>query len=367
MTESIGPARPAPAERLGWRVERRPRPAFAHVLGAAAGAFLVIGVLAFVVEATDDDPTAPGVVFNLLLVAAALLVGSRAPGPIRSASVTALVLAVPLVWAFALFGDSDVGRGQVRGVYLLTLVCYLALYFLTWTKARAIFLAGALLLFASWATFEVADSNSVVPFQTGVAANSNGLAFPGSSSSSSSSSLGASSSSSSSLDLSDSDTDSSAGLGLVIGLAFLAVGAALDRKRYAGAATPFVAVGAIEALGGAIVLGANNSAWLTGVLAATAGAAVGLVGAHGDQRRATTWIGVLAVFGGMVAILVDIAPDSAAGVGGIAFGIALGLGLIAWWLAPVLGEADDGSDEPTPPTAPPGGTAGTALPPAAAA
>jgi hypothetical protein len=65
---------------------------------------------------------------------------------------------------------------------------------------------------------------------------------------------------------------------------------------------------------------------------------------------------VLTVFGGLVAILVDIAPDSAAGVGGIALAFAVGLGVIAWWLAPVLDEPDDGDDTTPPPgPTPPGG------------
>ena len=68
-------------------------------------------------------------------------------------------------------------------------------------------------------------------------------------------------------------------------------------------------------------------------------------------------IGVLAVFGGSVAVIADIAPDSAAAVGGIAFGFMLALGSVAWWLAPVLGEPDDGDDAPRP-TGPPGGSAG---------
>ena len=88
----------------------------------------------------------------------------RAPGPIRSACVTAIVLAVPLLWFFGFFGGGDAGRGEIRGVYLLTLVSYVVLYLMGWTKGRAIFLAGVLLAFASWATFEVADSNSnIVP------------------------------------------------------------------------------------------------------------------------------------------------------------------------------------------------------------
>ena len=161
-------------------------------------------------------------------------------------------------------------------------------------------------------------------------------------------------------------------MALIIGLVFLGVGAALDRRGYAGAATPFVAVGAIETLAGAIVLGGNDSVLLGGLLAITAGAVVGLVGGHGDRRRATTWIGAIAVFGGCVAVISDIAPSSAAGVGGIAFGFALVLGSIAWWLAPILGEPDDGDDRPRP-TAPPGGSSqgatesGTATLPDAAA
>src|SRR6187431_2932455 len=109
--------------RLGWRAQRRPRPGFAHVLGAAAGAFVVVGVVAFVAEADDQDPTVPGVIFTLLLVAVAVVGGIRAAGPLRAACVTALVLAVPLLWFFAFFGSGDFGKGELRGVYLLTLAC----------------------------------------------------------------------------------------------------------------------------------------------------------------------------------------------------------------------------------------------------
>jgi hypothetical protein len=317
------------------------------VLGAAAGAFVVVGVVAFVAEVDSQDPTAPGVVFTLLLVGAALALGLRAPGPLRAACVTALVLGVPLLWLFAFSGNGDFGKGELRAVYLLTLVGYAVLYLLTWTKGRAIFLAGTLLVFASWAAFEVGDSNSgVVPFQSEITSNS--------------------SSSISGFDDPTDTTDATATVALFIGLVFLGVGSALDRRRYAGAATPFVAVGAIETLAGAIVLGANDSLLLGGLLAVVAGAVVGLVGGRGDRRRATTWIGVLAVFGGCVAVIADIAPSSAAGVGGIAFGFALMLGSIAWWLAPVLGEPDDGDDAPPPP-APPGGSSETTTFPDAAA
>jgi hypothetical protein len=333
-TTSGDGARPQP--RLGWRVAERPAPAFAHVLGAAAGAFAVVAIVAFVVETTSDDPTAPGVVFTGGLALAALLAGIYAAGPIRSACVTALVLCVPLLWIFAVFGGGNVSRGDIRLVYLLIAASYLVLYLLTWTKGRAVLLAGVLIFVAGWITFEVAGSGSteVVPFQSQFDTSQSG------------SSLG-------NFTTSSSDTSSStAAAALVVGLVFLGVGAALDGRRLEGAATPFVAIGAAEAIAGAVVLGGNESVVLGGVLAIATGTVVGIVGGHGDRRRATTWIGVLTVFGGMVAILVDIAPSSAAGVGGIAVGFALVLGLIAWLLAPRLGEPDDGDDRPVPPTPP---------------
>jgi hypothetical protein len=332
--------------RLGWRAQRRPRPGFAHVLGAAAGAFAVVAVVSFVVEVMTDDPTVPGVAFTAGLAIVALALGFFVPGPIRSAGVTALVLTIPLVWLFALLGDGNGGRGDVRAIYLLTLACYLVLYLVGWTKGRAIFLAGALLLFATWLTFEVAgDTNSFVPFQS---VFTNG---------SSTSGIGTPTNSLSLSNASDT-TDSTAAVALVIGILFLAAGTVLDRRELEGAGTPFIAVGALEAIVGAVVLGGNESVLMGGLLAVAAGAIVGIIGARGDRRRATTWIGVLTVFGGLVAVIVDIAPDSAWGIGAIALGFAVALSLIAWWLAPVLGEPDDGDDRPPAPIpTPPGGAA----------
>jgi len=300
------------------------------VLGAAAGAFTVVGIVAFVVEVTSDDPTVPGVALDAALLVVALLLGLRAPGPIRSACVTAAVLTVPLIWFFAFFGGGSAGAAEIRGVYLLSMVCFVVLYFFGWTKGRAVLLAGALLFFASWIAFEVGDisSGNVIPFQGEISQGSSSNFDVGGTSFSSG----------------EDTTDATATAALIVGLVFLGAGAALDRRGYAGAATPFVAVGAIETLAGAIVLGANDSVLLGGLLAIAAGAVVGIVGGHGDRRRASTWVGVIAVFGGCVAVIVDIAPSSAAAVGGIAFGFALALGSVAWWLAPVLGEPDDGDD-----------------------
>jgi hypothetical protein len=338
MSDTLEAGEVSKPPRLGWRAERRPPPGFAHVLGAAAGAWVVIAIVAFIVEVTSDDPTAPGVVFTAGLSIIALAAGYIVPGPIRSACVTAIVLSVPLIWIFAFFGGGNATRDDLRLVYLFTFATYLVLYLVSWTKGRAILLAGALLFLASWVQFEVAgsQSNNLIPFQSQVDNSQLSGNLPGNSFTNSASDT----------------TSSTAASALVIGLVFLAIGAALDRRKLRGAATPFVAVGLFETIVGAIVLGGNESTLLAGFLAIGAGAVVGIVGGHGDQRRASTWIGVLTVFGGFVAILVDIAPDSGWSTGAIALGFALLLGCIAWFLAPVLGEPNDGNDVPVPPPAP---------------
>ena len=354
MTAPLEPTPVARSPRLGWRVAHRPPPGFAHVLGATAGAFAVVAVIVFVVEVTSNDPTAPGVGFDLALVVAALVLGSRSPGPVRSACVTVVVLTVPLVWFFAFVGNGQgAGRDEFRGIYLLTFGSYLLLYLLGWTRARSVFLAGTLLFFAIWITFEVAGgaSNTVIPFQSQVSSSTG---------SSGAVNIGGTSTN---LGSGGDTTDSTETVALIVGLAYLGAGAVLDRKQMAGAATPFIAVGGFETIVGAVVLGGNESVLLGGLLAVVAGAVVGLVGAHGENRRATTWIGGLTVFGGLVAIIVDIAPTSAAGVGGIAAAFAVALGVVAWRLAPALGELDDGDGNlRVPPSAPPGSSSAASAP-----
>ena len=328
MTETVAPQ----STRFGWRAQRRPQPVFVNVLGAAAGAFAVVAVVSFVVEVTDDDPTLPGVGFNLILAALALAAGYLLRGPVRSAGVTALIFTAPLIWYFALVGDGKFGRGEQRGVLLLTLASYVVLYLLSWTRGRAIFLAGALLFLSLWIVFEVGTQNSPVPFERQVSSGT-GTFLPGFSGSS--------------VDTSDDKTDETSSAALAVGVVLLAFGTVLDKKKLAGAATPFVAIGAIDLIAGAVILGGNHSTLAGGLAAVGAGALVGLVGARGEGRRGTTWIGVLTVFGGLVAVLIDIDPDTAGQTGLIAAAFALGLVAVSLVLGPILAEPDE-DDVPRP-------------------
>ena len=217
---------------------------------------------------------------------------------------------------------------------LLSLATYAALYLFGWTKGRGIFLGAALVVLVYWVGFEVAGSGDSGIFGGSFSRRDRRRARS---------------------DV-NSTNDAAAAVVMLLGIAFLVVGGLLDRRRLAGAATPFLAVGAFAAVVGGVTLGASESTLVGGIVAVLIGAAVGITGAAGHVRRGTTWFGVLVVFGGLVAILVDVAPDEEAGLGAIALLIAVVCGALAWWLARVLGEPDDGDDRPLPPTAPEGGT-----------
>ena len=326
------------SERLGWRAHRRPEAAFSHVLAAGAGVFAVLAVVSLIAEIGSDDPTAPGVLLSLALAAGAFFLGRQVPGPLRSAAVTVLVLTTPLVLLFGFAGDGQTSRGDLRAIYLLSVLVYGLLYLLGWTRGRAVLLGALLLFAATWAVFEVGgDSGTAAPFQSEI---SSSVEIPLSS--------GGTSSSGTSLGQQNETDDTTSAAALVVGLVLLGAAAALDRRSLAGAATPFIIVGSLFALSGAIVLGGNESATLGGLLAVAIGAAIGLVGALGRHRRGTIWSAGIAVAGGLVAVVVDLASDSTIELAGFAALAALGLGAVAFLAAPRLHEATDDKEASAP-------------------
>jgi len=314
-------------DRLGWRAERRPEPGFAHTLGAAAAAFAVFAVFFLIAEITSDDPTLPGVALNLALFVGAVLIGMQMAGPVRSAAVTAIVLTVPLIWGFLLFGKDGGGESDLRVLYLLTIASYAVLYLLVWTKGHAILLGLALLLLVSWVVWEIDNGQGQVPFQDQISQSSD-------------SPFGDSGGGSFDNDSSDNTTETSTAA-LVIGLAYLGAAAALDRKKLPGVATPFIAVGLISTVAGAAVLGFDESALAGGLTLALSGAVVGLIGGLGTDRRFSTWLGVLLIVIGLSVVVGDTA-DSNLGFAGFFAGLALVVAAAATFAAPRLKEFVDG-------------------------
>ena len=321
-------------ERLGWRAERRPEPGFAHALGAGAAALAVFAVFALVLEVASDDATAPGVGFFLVLGAAAFILGSRIAGPVRSAAITAIAFSGPLIWFFAFSGDGDGSSGSLRGIYLLTIVTFAVLYFLTWTKGRAVFLALALLVLWAWVVAEVQGLDSAqVPFQSSIESSSDVPFGTGND-----------------IDTfeDDDNTTETSIASLIIGLAFLGAAFSLDKKKLAGAATPFIFVGALATLLGAIAWGGNESLLAGSLSAIASGAAVGFVGGQGHDRRASTWFGVIFVVFGFIGLAVKIVSGddgeggSALAYAGVFAAFALAIAAAAWYAAPRLNEHVDG-------------------------
>lgn len=289
---------------FSWRVDQRPDVRFGHAAGGVAGILLAAAVVGFVVEVTDDDPTLPGVFFNLALIAAALFAGTRVRGPARSAGVAAIAIAVPLVWLFAIVGGgSGPERGDFRLIMLLTIACYAVLYVIGWTRGRAVFLGLAVLVAAGWLVFEVADQATPFGFDVAAQVQRHGLDDPGRA-------LGGVGR--------DDSTTQTALTEILIAAVLLGGATALDRRGRAGAATPLLLVGSLYAIGGSMTLGIDvDNGYAAGVFIAIAGLAIGLVGTLG-QRRATSWLGAATLLAGALVVIAKATDDVVSGGDGAA-------------------------------------------------
>jgi hypothetical protein len=311
MTETVLPADAASTREtpFRWRLAHRPDLRFGHAAGGVAGILVAAAIAAFVVEVTDDDATLPGVGFNLLLIAAALAAGYFVRGPVRSAAVAAMVFAIPQVWLFAIIGDGEgVDRGDFRVVLLLSVATYVLFYALTWTRGRAVLLGVALLLFTNWIVFEVADQSTPFGVDAAAQVQVGGLDEPQAL-------------------LGNDDKMTETGVVELIMAAVLLGGAVLlDRRGRAGAATPLLVVGGIQAVSAAGILGADvEDAYAVGIFVALAGLAIGLAGSLG-RRRGTSYVGAAILLIGAVVVVAQGTSDAASGQGTAVFG---GFALIA--------------------------------------
>ncbi|MBM3660667.1 MAG: hypothetical protein FJW95_14365, partial [Actinobacteria bacterium] len=333
----------APAESpWRWRLAHRPDVRFGHAAGGVAGLLVAAACFAAVVGISpDDDPQIPGVGIHLGLIVVALIAGWKVRGPVRSAAVAALAIAIPMLWLFAIFGDDGGGgRGDFRLLLLLTTGSYAVLYLLTWTRGRAVLLGLALLFAANWVVFEVASQD--VPFAADVAGQtlSGGVGDPDV--------------------VTGGDKATETGIAeLIVAGVLLGAGVVLDRRRKPGAATPCLLVGGINAVAAAVVLGADiDNVYTLGGFVLLAGVAIGLAGTLG-RRRGTSWIGALVALAGAVIMVVKGTTQTASDGGSDAAWSFAGYALVAAAILLVVGilvarafdEPIDGG-EPAPPRPP---------------
>jgi hypothetical protein len=235
---------------------------------------------------------------------------------------SAVAFCVPLFFVFAFLGGGSASKGDLTAVFGLTALVFVVCYLLVGTRGRAVFL-GLALLFGWLFVLNQVGNNALSSVTNGTS-----ITTPFGGSSGTSTAFGSTSG--------GSQSDAGAA-SLVVGIGFLVGAVGLDRRRLAGAATPFVLVGAIATIVGAVDLGSDSSNTVAGILVAAAGLVVGLVGAHG-KRRASTWAGAVTVLVGLLVLIADLAGDSRLGFAALALVCAAGLLAIAIAAGPRLHE-----------------------------
>jgi hypothetical protein len=101
-------------------------------------------------------------------------------------------------------------------------------------------------------------------------------------------------------------------LSLLVGVGYLTAAWALDRRDRRGIATPFIVVGDIATVVGALAVAGDLGDTAGSIFVVAAGLVVGWVG-HLGQRRLTTWLGAAVAGGGVVGLvgaLIGDAPDT---------------------------------------------------------
>ncbi|HUF85056.1 MAG TPA: hypothetical protein VMQ81_10740 [Acidimicrobiia bacterium] len=343
------------AGQVGWRGQRRVAPFLSHALGAGGGALVALGVLVLGFDYAEDDASGSlGAALCALLVVAALVAMTRVPAPARSACVAAAVIAAPGLWFFLITVESS--AGSLTGFYVLSIGTLVTLFLVGPTRGRAVLLGVALLFLWGWVVGEFADINKLGEIQTSSAPVNAENAGDGARAA-----FGGDDDFEDFDDFDDeefedfdfeeaeefpvSGAETDAGIvSLLFGAAYLAATWLLDKRRLHGLATPFVAVGAIAAITGAIIVGIDAGAIGGGLLAVAVGGGLGWVAAEGgSHRRATTWIGALTATIGITVVVNDIADvdDSAVGFAILVIILGAAVAVGATFLGRFLGEPED--------------------------
>ncbi len=329
---------PAPPRRGFEPPGERSTPWLGISLAAGGGILVTIGVTALGADwGSGDDGfnQAPGLLLSAALLALALGVANRLPGASKGAAVAATAGALPVLAGFALLGDENVDHDAFRAFQVVTIIGWLAIFFVGSLRARAVFLGLALALVWLFALGEAAGGQDAVPGLYLAPAPIFGsvdddVTFDESGNFDESGSFDEPSG----FDDYPGQNDRRLPIALVssvIGIVYLVAVRRLDGTGSPAMATAFAATGGLALAVGVIALGAwLESGAAGGFFAVLAGVFCSWAGA--GRRRWTTWFGAALASVGALVIAGDASDDANDGAGSVSwFGgltIVFGIGLV---------------------------------------
>jgi hypothetical protein len=309
--------------RLGAWAGRRAEPRLWISLAGAGCALAVAGVVIISGDAQvgedglSDGSRLPGIVLCLAVAAVGYaLLHWFAEAPAATAGVTAIALAVPPFFYFLTFDADGAPPWSAEAILALSAVVWLVSYVMGPARGRPLLL-GAGLVAVVLLAFQFMEQ----PFSTGFEAtfvDESPFApeepFPGEEPfpEDEFTTQGA-----------EPDPTTLGIISLVFGGAYLVAARLLDRRGFAGTATPFVVASLAAIPAGIAFLGDDLEAAGAGAAAIVAGLAVAWLGAR-SGRRASTVIGAGGVALGIVLITADAMEDSSPTSIGIALLVAGG-------------------------------------------
>jgi hypothetical protein len=333
--------------RLGARAARRSEPRLWVVLAAVGCLLAVNGVLTISGDAQVEDsgepgPTWPGILLCLLVVCAGYLLMHRfREAPAASAGVTAVVLALPPLMYFLTFDDDSLPGVpfSLDAVLALSALVWLVSYLVGPGRGRPLLL-GAALLFAWLFVLQVVedpfesdfDDPPIIgeefgtddPFADEGFGTDDPFADEGFGTDDPFADEGFGTQTSGS---NEPDWTTLGIVSLLFGAGYLFVARRLDRRRFAGTATPFVSIGLVALPVGILFLGEDLEQAGTGIAFVIAGVVMAWLGAI-SGRRGTTVIGALEVLVGVGLVIGDAMEESSPTTIGITL-LVVGAAIVA--------------------------------------
>ena len=361
---------------LGDRSIRRPEPRLGIGLAGVGMLMVVFGVVVWAgdhaARAASDDgeaDTTLGIILSLVVIAAGMgLLFRFRSGPLANAGVVASALGVPLLMGFATFDDpatSSSGFGDeatpvfalpfsIDAIALFSIAAWLVAYlWVPHARGRTFYLAATTVFTWLYLAEKVEEGAAgylaLLPFSVffrpleSVASEfgteEEFFSLP--------------------------DAATIGWISLLVGLAYYGAAVALDRRGRRGAATPFLAVGAVVVPVGIAHLGGDLEAIGCGLLLVLVGSGLAYYGAL-QGRRFTTWGWCAGAALGVLLIAGDLSGDSSAAFGIAAILLGAGVIALAQVIASNLAEPDEMTPGPStfdrgpklPPGAPPGAWGG---------